>query len=133
MKTKRCLSALLTVIFVLSIPLFSFAGESDNYVEEEVIERYVNISATSASISISGLTASCYAGMHSKASMSLSIKMELQKLSSGSYSTIQTWSTSKTGTAISLTKSKVINPLSTYRLKVIFNAGGEKITVYRYP
>ena len=64
--------------------------------------------------------------------MSLSITMELQKLIDGDYSTIKTWSDSKTGVTMGLSESKLINVFSTYRIKVTFNAGGETVTSYDY-
>lgn len=59
--------------------------------------------------------------------------MELQKIKSGTYTTIETWNYSKTGTVISADESRLINILCTYRLKVTFTAGTETIVSYAYP
>ena len=59
--------------------------------------------------------------------------MELQKVKSGTYTTIETWSTSETGTTITITETRLINVLATYRLKVTFTAGSETIVRYAYP
>lgn len=48
--------------------------------------------------------------------------MELQKLSSGEYSTVETWEQSFSGRSVSMEESKLTNPLSTYRLKETFTA-----------
>ena len=65
--------------------------------------------------------------------MSLSITIELQKLKSGSYETIETWSDSNTGVSMNLDADRLINLLATYRIKATFNAGGESVTDYAYP
>lgn len=53
---------------------------------------------------------------------SVKIKMELQKLTSGSYSTIETWEQTFSGKYGSMEKTKATNPFSTYRLKATFTA-----------
>ncbi len=53
---------------------------------------------------------------------SIKIKMELQKLTSGTYSTIQTWEQTFSGNTGTMEKSKTTSLLSTYRLKVTFTA-----------
>ncbi len=65
--------------------------------------------------------------------MSLSIKMELQKLKSGEYKTVETWNSSKTGYSIGMEESRLINIFATYRLKVTFTAGSETVVSYAYP
>lgn len=53
---------------------------------------------------------------------SVKIKMELQKLTSGSYSTIETWEQAFSGRYGAMEKTKTTSPLSTYRLKATFTA-----------
>ncbi|MGN0543273.1 MAG: hypothetical protein ACI4JG_07470 [Acutalibacteraceae bacterium] len=53
---------------------------------------------------------------------SVKIKMELQKLSSGTYSTVETWEQTFAGRTGDMEESKVTNPFSTYRLKATFTA-----------
>ncbi len=120
-------------IILLTCPFNAYAIDTDTPVGEEIIEDYVNVKSTSASISITGLTCICRANLKAYSSMSLSITMSLQKYSSGAYTNVKTWSSSKTGTSMSLEETRVINPLYDYRLKVTFKAGSETVTVYKYP
>ena len=127
----KILSVILALLMALSIGTIAFA-ETDDSSENETNYRFSTIGSTATSFHISGLTANCAAQMTAKYSTSLKIKMELQKKSSGSYSTVKTWSKSATGIGISLEGSKIINPLSTYRLKVTYTAGSETYVAYKY-
>ncbi len=100
--------------------------------ENEIIPCYVNISGREATLDISGIKANCTATLRSKSSMSLKIKMELQKEKSSGYKTVETWTSSKTGTVLTMSESKNINVLCDYRLKVTFTAGNETEVVYKY-
>ena len=130
MKKLICI-ILATIISICSLSFNAYAN-NENLNDESVPERYSIISDYSANLSISGITATCTAKLRASSSASLSIKMELQKKKSGVYETIKTWSTSSTGTSLSINKTRAINVLATYRLKVTFKAGGETATVYRY-
>ena len=129
--TIKIISVLMAVLMALSVGTVAFA-ETDNSSDTEIIYRYSTISSTAVGFDISGLTAECNAVLAAQYSTSLKIKMELQKKSGGSYSTVKTWTKSATSTATSLAGSKIINPLSTYRLKVTFTAGNETVTRYKY-
>ena len=59
-------------------------------------------------------------------------KKELQKEKSKSYETVETWTSSKTGTVLAMSESRNINVLCKYRLKVTFTAGKETEVVYKY-
>ena len=59
-------------------------------------------------------------------------EMELQKEKSKSYETVETWTSSKTGTLLAMSESRNINVLCNYRLKVTFTAGKETEVVYKY-
>lgn len=133
---KKVLSLVLSLVIVMSVMCIGFsvsANEPANTSDNEVIYRYQVIGSHTSGIHISGITATCTAGLGAMYSTNLSIKMELQKLSSGTYSTIKTWSTSKTGTSLDLEGTKLINVLSTYRLKTTFTAGNETVVVYSNP
>lgn len=130
---KKVVSVFFAILITLGSSVYAFADDIDTSSEDEIVNRYVYINSTYCNLSISGLTASCTSRVTAKSSKALSIKMELQKKSSGVYSTISTWNASKTGTTLSLSKTKTINPLSTYRLKVTFTAGSESTTSYSYP
>ena len=127
----KILSVIMAMIMALSFGSVAFA-ESGDATDDEINYRYSTIGATAVGFDINGLTAECSAMLNAKYSTSLHIKMELQKKSSGSYSTVKTWTKSATGVTTTLEGSKIINPLSTYRLKVTFTAGSETITRYKY-
>ena len=100
---------------------------------EPVEPRYANISNHGCALVISGVNSKSSAFMHAKKSMSLKIKMELQKKKSGVYQTIETWTDSRTGTILTMEKGRLINVLADYRLKVTFTAGSETAVSYAYP
>ncbi len=119
----------LSSLFALSGTLISNATTNDcNNIEP----YYINISDCYASLSISGIKSECSATIRAKKSAKLKIKMELQKEKSSGYETVETWSDSKTGTILSMSKSRNINVLCNYRLKVTFTAGNETETIYKY-
>lgn len=132
-KISSLLLALLMLASVCSIGFSAFATDTDTPIDGEIPEEYAVIATAAYSISISGLKAICMGSLTAKTSSSLTVKLELQKKSSGTYSTVKTWTSSKTGTSVSLEGSKVINPLSSYRLKATFTAGSETVTYYDYP
>ena len=117
---------------LVSVAGFNFSAVADD-TEDSEPTRYTVISNNTYSINISGLKATCSASLTAKYSTNVSIKLELQKKSGGTYSTIKTWSDSRTGTSIGLVGTKIINPLSDYRLKATFTAGSETVTRYDYP
>ncbi len=66
----------------------------------------------------------------------ITIKLELQKLSSGEYKTVKTWEETFNSTYAYLEDSAIVNPFSTYRLKGTFTAatatGAELAVCYAY-
>ena len=132
-KTISLILLLVIVISTISIGFSSYANEPITKNDEETIYRYQVISSNTSGIYINGITAICTAGLSAKYSTNLSITMELQKLNSGTYSTIKTWSDSKTGTSIDIEGSRLVNILNSYRLKTTFTAGNETVVVYTYP
>lgn len=123
---KKVVSVLLCLIFIFSCAQMIASAE-------DAVPYYQNISSNSCSLRISGINSTSSANLIAARSMSLSIKMELQKVKSGTYTTIETWSSSKTGVTISMEETRLINMLATYRLKVTFTAGSETIVQYAYP
>ena len=83
-------------------------------------------------INISGIKATCSADIRVSSSKYLKIVMELQKKKSNGYETVKTWTSSKTGTRLSMSESRNINALCTYRLKVTYTAGSEQVVAYKY-
>ncbi len=124
----RLISLILALLFITS----AGAVLRQNAVCTDTEPKYSIIDSAKAYLSISSLTATCSSDLKTTVSASLSITMELQKLSSGTYSTVKTWSSSRTGTSLSMDESKLINVFSTYRLKVTFTAGSESVTRYAY-
>ena len=66
----------------------------------------------------------------------ITIKLELQKLSSGEYKTVKTWEQTFNGTYGYFEDSAIVNPFSTYRLKGTFTVatatGAELAVCYAY-
>lgn len=132
-KVIALLMSIILVISMFGISIYSFAEDLDTPVNDEIIEEYQVIFNHTSGINIVGVTAKCNASLGAQYSTTLTITMELQKKSSGVYSTIKTWSDSRTGTIIALEGSKVINILNSYRLKTTFTAGNETVVVYSNP
>ena len=134
---KKIVSFILTFVIIMSVLCMgfsSFANSHESANEDEPIYRYQVIGSHNSGLHINGITAICDAGLGAKYSTNLSITMELQKLSSGSYSTIKTWSkTNPNTTSLEIVESRLINVLSTYRLKTTFTAGNETVVVYSNP
>jgi len=130
------IAAMMCIVF--TVP--SYAAEVPKTAEEEegayseeyiAVRRNSVVSTCSASLSISGSTATCGASGTAYSSMasSVSLTMYLQKYSSGSWTSISSWSTTKSGTVAVLSSTKTIGT-GTYRVKVVCTAGGESVTVY---
>ena len=130
---KKSISLLMALCMLLSVFGIAVSASANDGETAGDAPRYTVIASTSYGITISGLKAYCTGALTAQYSTSLNIKLELQKKSSGTYSTIKTWTGSKTGVAMSLEGSKTINPLSDYRLKATFKAGSETVTYYDYP
>ena len=110
---------LIVLSFLMVFGNVAVADATVNY-DNEVAPLYVNISNHFEQIEISGIKAKCTAKLKSKKSVPLKIKMELQKEKSKTYETVETWTSSKTGTLLSVSESRNINVLCKYRLKVTF-------------
>ena len=123
-------------VFILLSILMIFgnvavANAADNH-DNEVAPLYVNILSHRENIELSRIKAKCSAKLYAKNSVPLKIKMELQKEKSKGYETVETWTSSKTGTLLAMSESRNINVLCNYRLKVTFTAGKETEVVYKY-
>ena len=129
-KLKAVLCLLFCAVFCMQMTAVAFAEESDDTAPEQM--RYVNIDDCFCNCYISGLTLYANATLKAKSSMSLSITCELQKLKSGDYETIKTWTASDTARILTWDDSRLINLLATYRIKVTFTAGSESVTLYDY-
>jgi type 1 fimbria pilin len=133
MKSRMLKIIAVALCLLLVFSTAAFAATNKNEGDDGQNSKYSVITSKSCSLTISGINSTSEAELYTSTSTSLSITMELQKLKSGSYSTIETWTSSKTGTSLSMEESRLINILATYRLKVTFTAGSETVTAYAYP
>lgn len=124
------LSLLILVFLMVLSNAFVVNANVNN--DNEIRPFYVNILRRDVSLNISGIKAECTASLRANKSMTLKIKMELQKSKSNGYETVETWTSSKTGTYLTMSESRNINIFSDYRLKVTFTAGSETEIVYKY-
>lgn len=124
------LSLLILVFLMVLSNAFVVNANVNN--DNEIRPFYVNILRRDVSLNISGIKAECTASLRANKSMTLKIKMELQKSKSNGYETVETWTSSKTGTYLTVSESRNINIFSDYRLKVTFTAGSETEIVYKY-
>lgn len=122
-------SILLSFLVLLGLTSVANASVNEN---NELAPCYINIANKSETFTISSIKATCSANMSTNRTMRLTIKMELQKKKSNGYETIKTWTSSKTGTRLSMLESRNINALCTYRLKVTYTAGSEQVVAYKY-
>lgn len=133
MKTK--LIKVLAVILVL-ISLFSFSVIASDF-EKEIEPKTTYISSHSERMEQGLVSTDVYARITGTTTVTkVKINMELQKLSDGTYSTVETWTQTFTGRTGTIDDTKATNPLSTYRLKVTFTAytssTSETRTYYAY-
>lgn len=129
---KKLLCLLLSLVCVFSCFASTATVMAQDDTDPEITPYFTTIGTLSYNFDISGVTATCTAGMSAKKSTNLKIVIELQKLSSGSYSTVDSWTATRTGTSLALEKTKVINVFSDYRMKVTFTAGSEVQTRIMY-
>lgn len=129
-RPARAVLCLLLALLMLGGTWTAYAAIDDPPV---ITPYYVNIVKHGENFAISGIKATCKASLQTGKSMKLTIKMELQKLKSGTYETIKTWTSSKTGTTLTMSESRNINIFCDYRLKVTYTAGSETVVAYRYP
>ena len=129
-KLKAVLCLLLCALCCVQMLAVAFASGSDETAPEET--RYTNIFSCACTCYISGLTLYASATLKTNRYMSLGITCELQKLKSGDYETIKTWTASDYAITLTWSDSRLINLFATYRIKVTFTAGGESTILYSY-
>lgn len=109
-----CVSIIMSLFCILGFGEITFkdSGEKLTYISDYSGNIDKGLLSTTVTASITG-----------KSNVtSVKIKMELQKLSDGDYSTVKTWEQTFSGTYGSMEESKLTNPVSTYRLKATFTA-----------
>lgn len=134
-KVKTSFIQIMTILLSVTAILTSglILVNAANITDDEISPQYVTINNCMAHIEISGLKANCYASVSSDYSTSLSIVIELQKEKSNGYETIETWSSSAQNDYLAMEKSRYINRLNNYRIKVTIKADRETTVLYKYP
>lgn len=134
-KVKTSFIQIMTILLSVTAILASglILVNAANITDDEISPQYVTINNCMAHIEISGLKANCYASVSSDYSTSLSIVIELQKEKSNGYETIETWSASAQNDYLAMEKSRYINRLNNYRIKVTIKADRETTVLYKYP
>ncbi len=129
---KKSMSLVLIISLIVSMIAFTASAKQ---IEEDygVMPCWSTIKTITTDFSISGINSTSRVLLTSQVSTSLKITVNLQKLKSGTYETIETWTESGTGKALELEESRLINVFSDYRIKVTCKAGSETTTIYDYP
>lgn len=127
MKLKSITKRAFLILFVFIMAFSGTAATASAAIKSDdtVSPCFKYISNTSICLSISGIEATCTASVRASEPVKLSIKMELQKKKSSGYTTVETWTASKTGTFLPLSESRLINIFCDYRLKATYTAGSE--------
>ncbi len=129
---KRSISLILVLVTLFSLcAINSSAAQVDE--DYGVMPCWTTINRISKSFTISGINSKTIVTLTSKVSTSLKITVNLQKVKSGTYQTIETWTKSGTGVSLTLTESRLINVLCDYRIKITCKAGTETHVSYDYP
>lgn len=126
-RVKQIFAILFSVLLVFSSCIAANADTNDN-----LSTCYTEINSRDASLTISGIKATCKASLFAKKPTALKIKMELQKKKSDRYETVETWTKSGNGLKLDLQETRNINRFSKYRIKATFTAGSEKEVIYQY-
>lgn len=126
-RVKQIFAILFSVLLVFSSCIAANGDTNDN-----LSTCYTEINSRDASLTISGIKATCKASLFAKKPTALKIKMELQKKKSDRYETVETWTKSGNGLKLDLQETRNINRFSKYRIKATFTAGSEKEVVYQY-
>lgn len=133
MNSKTIKVSAITLIITFLFSFFAFASDS----EKEPQPKTTYISTYTATIDHGTISTTVASEMSGTSSVTkVKIKMELQKLSDGVYSTVETWEQTFNARRGIMEESKVTNPFGTYRLKCTFTAytssTSETRTYYAY-
>lgn len=129
---KKSISLFLILTMLFSVFAINSAAET---VEDDygIMPCFTVINSVATSFTISGLNSTSYVHLIAQYSTSLYIKIEFQKETSTGYETLETWTKSGTGVALTLEETRLINVFCDYRIKVTCTAGGETHVKYDYP
>ncbi len=129
-KKSVCILLMFTLLFSVLAVNTSAAEVEEDY---GIMPCFTTINTIRKSFTISGINSTSYVLLTSQVSTSLKITVNLQKVKSGTYQTIETWTESGTGKRLELEETRLINALADYRIKVTCKAGTETNTSYAYP
>lgn len=116
---KNFVCLVCVAIILSAFSAYSFSVQN----EKEIGEKYTYLDSYKGTIDHGIIKTTVSVKVIGKTNVtSIKIKMELQKLSSGSYSTVETWEQVFSGTQAYYSEDKVTNPLSTYRIKATVTA-----------
>ncbi|MGN0005011.1 MAG: hypothetical protein ACI37Z_03390 [Candidatus Gastranaerophilaceae bacterium] len=94
---------------------------------------YVNISSIAGNIYISGVKVYLNTTVVAKNSNSnIAVTQYLERKDGSSYTIVDYWSDSCTGSILEMNNSRLCNVLKEYRLRAVVTVGTEKTTIYRY-
>ena len=129
---KKSLCVFLIITMLFSFFLISSSAET---IEDEyaVMPCWSAIDGIGVSFTISGIVSTSSVVLTSQFDTTLYIKIELQKLESTGYETIETWTTFGNGTVVGLEKTRLINVFEDYRIRVTCIAANEQHITYAYP
>lgn len=130
---KRLIALLVSILLMVCIALLPVSAAMSDIVQPQA----TYIRSADASIDV-GMLSTTVTGQVSGTSVvtSVKIKLELQKKSGNTYSTIKTWEETFNARSATKTESKLTSPLSTYRLKATFtvytSTSSETKVMYAY-
>lgn len=133
-RTTKASICILMALLMCFVGCVTVGAQETSKEPTEVYEpRYSVMESNMCAFSISGINSVMTATLTSQYSTSLKITMELQKLKSGVYKTIETYTETGSGYSLSMEETRLINALASYRLQVTFTAGSETVVSYAYP
>lgn len=130
MRKWKCILMAFCLCFVATIESFATDNAKEDSRQESVIHpRYANIKSAVVVLGKNGKKLMPTVNVTSHKVMNISVTMYLEKNSGGGWTSINSWSASKTGGSCSLSKTQTVTS-GIYRVKAVINCGGEKITKY---
>lgn len=129
---KKIMVLFICTVSLVSIPFSVIAAEKNvhtNVAVEQIMPRYGNISQISGNSQAVSGKINCSVDVLMKTSISISVKMSLQKKNGSSWNTVKSWNKSYSNTKVVNSKA-VYNSTTgaTYRMKYTVTAGNDKAT-----
>lgn len=126
-----------TILFCLLLMISACSFSAYSVLLNENSPKYTYIQSVAAGIEVGTVSTTVRGEIDGSNEVTrVEITLELQKRTSGIYSTIKTWSGSFISKHATLQKNKLTSPLNTYRLKATFTAytstSSETRIIYAY-